>query len=116
MDFFTIFFKKESAHFVQFNAINSNFSRDPRKIKFFIIIEHAFFAAQCDKTRVILGIYPEQLKNQLRDRLAYQGAQRLVSLGQATNYVSPALPQDGIEPVRRMVKWIVDETNTESQP
>jgi hypothetical protein len=37
------------------------------------------------------------------------GAQRLVSLGYAA-HPSVALPQDAIEPVRRMVKWIVDES------
>jgi hypothetical protein len=56
-----------------------------------------------------IGIYPESLKRELRDRLAYQGAQRLVSLGAAAFFESSALPQDGIEPVRRMVKWIVEE-------
>lgn len=57
-----------------------------------------------------IGIYPEALKQQLRDRLAFQGAQRLVSLGGAGIYKDIATPQDGIEPVRRMCKWIVEET------
>lgn len=57
-----------------------------------------------------IGIYPESLKNELRDRLAYQGAQRLVSLGSAIPVVSRSGPQDGIEPVRRMCKWVTDET------
>jgi hypothetical protein len=56
-----------------------------------------------------IGIYPESLKESLRDQLALSGAQRLVSLGHAAD-ASVTLPQDGIEPVRRMVKWIVDET------
>lgn len=55
-----------------------------------------------------IGIYPDALKAQLRDRLSYQGAQRLVSLGAAAMHQVPA-PQDGIEPLRRMVKWITDE-------
>ena len=55
-----------------------------------------------------IGIYPESLKDELRDTLALHGAQRLVSLGYAAD-PSVALPQDGIEPVRRMVKWIIDE-------
>jgi hypothetical protein len=42
-------------------------------------------------------------------RLALAGAQRLTSLGYAAD-PNVALPQDAIEPVRRMVKWIVDET------
>lgn len=57
-----------------------------------------------------IGIYPESLKERLRDRLAYQGAQRLVSLGGAATLMQAPGPQDGIEPLRRMVKWIVDES------
>jgi hypothetical protein len=56
-----------------------------------------------------IGIYPESLKEELRDILPLYGAQRLVSLGYAA-HPSMALPQDAIEPVRRMVKWIVDES------
>jgi len=57
-----------------------------------------------------IGIYPEALKERLRDRLAWQGAQRLVSLGGAGLFKDAAIPQDGIEPVRRMCKWIVEQT------
>jgi hypothetical protein len=57
-----------------------------------------------------IGIYPEALKQRLRDRLAFQGAQRLVSLGGAGIFHDAATPQDGIEPVRRMCKWVVEET------
>lgn len=56
-----------------------------------------------------IGIYPESLKETLRDRLSYQGVQRLVSLGGAATLFAAGVPQDGIEPVRRMCKWIVDE-------
>ena len=55
-----------------------------------------------------VGIYPEALKTTLRDTLPLHGAQRLVSLGYAA-HPSFATPQDAIEPVRRMVKWVVDE-------
>jgi hypothetical protein len=55
-----------------------------------------------------VGVYPESLKQTLRDTLPFYGAQRLVSLGYAAD-PSMAVPQDAIEPVRRMVKWIVDE-------
>jgi len=58
-----------------------------------------------------IGIYPEQLKTALRDQLSYQGAQRLVSLGAAALFEDAATPQDGIEPVRRMCKWIVEQTS-----
>ena len=55
-----------------------------------------------------VGIYPESLKRALRDQLPLFGAQRLTSLGYAC-HVATAMPQDAIEPVRRMCKWIVDE-------
>lgn len=57
-----------------------------------------------------IGIYPDSLKEELRDALAYQGGQRLVSLGGATNLPADA-PQDGIETMRRMCKWVVDDDN-----
>jgi hypothetical protein len=58
-----------------------------------------------------IGIFPETLKLELRDRLAFQGAQRLVSLGAAALFEDAATPQDGIEPVRRMCKWIVEQSS-----
>lgn len=56
-----------------------------------------------------VGIYPESLKRALRDKLPLFGAQRLTSLGYAC-HVATAAPQDALEPVRRMCKWIVEET------
>lgn len=61
-----------------------------------------------------IGIYPDQLKEKLRDRLALAGAQRTVSLGYAMKS-SIVGPHDGMEPFRRMCKWIVDETNDPAQ-
>jgi acyl-CoA reductase LuxC len=55
-----------------------------------------------------IGIYPESLKHRLRDLLPLFGAQRLTSLGYACS-VAIAMPQDAIEPIRRMCRWIVDE-------
>jgi hypothetical protein len=55
-----------------------------------------------------IGIYPESLKRRLRDTLPLFGAQRLTSLGYACS-VAVAAPQDAIEPIRRMCKWIVEE-------
>ncbi|MDB5685846.1 MAG: long-chain-fatty-acyl-CoA reductase, partial [Rhizorhabdus sp.] len=56
-----------------------------------------------------IGIYPDDLATQLRDRLALHGGQRLISLGYATGRPSIG-PQDGIEPLRRMCKWVIQET------
>ncbi|MEU6115269.1 cytochrome P450 [Streptomyces sp. NPDC047117] len=59
-----------------------------------------------------VGVYPDSLKERLRDLVPLYGVQRLVSLGHATRF-RPELPQDAMEPLRRMVKWIVDETYDE---
>jgi hypothetical protein len=56
-----------------------------------------------------IGIYPNSLIAAIRDRLAFHGTQRLVSLGYATR-APLAGPQDAIEPMRRMLKWIMQET------
>ena len=55
-----------------------------------------------------VGVYPPELKAVLRDRMAVFGAQRIVTLGQAA-VTSFASPVDGIEPLRRLAKWVVDE-------
>lgn len=65
----------------------------------------------CDSYTQTVGIYPESLKDELNDRLPLYGAQRLVSLGYASD-VTVAGPQDAIEPMARMVKWVVDEVNS----
>ncbi|MET0985155.1 MAG: acyl-CoA reductase [Steroidobacteraceae bacterium] len=57
-----------------------------------------------------IGIYPDALKTLIRDRLVFNGAQRVVSLGYACK-AAMAGPHDGMEPLRRMCKWISDETN-----
>lgn len=56
-----------------------------------------------------VGVYPEAFKAELRDVLPLYGAQRIVSLGWAVLADSAGGPQDGIEPIRRMAKWLVDE-------
>jgi hypothetical protein len=57
-----------------------------------------------------IGVYPEALKSALRDRLVMNGAQRVVSLGYACK-AAMAGPHDGMEPLRRMCKWVTDESN-----
>jgi Acyl-CoA reductase (LuxC) len=57
-----------------------------------------------------IGIYPDSLKEKIRDQLVFQGAQRLTTLGYMMK-AAMAGPHDGIEPVRRMAKWVSDETN-----
>jgi hypothetical protein len=60
-----------------------------------------------------VGIYPESLKAKLINRLPLYGAQRFVSLGYAAHTTGTGVvPQDGLESVRRLGKWIVNEVST----
>jgi hypothetical protein len=54
-----------------------------------------------------VGFYPDSLKLKLRDRAALCGGQMFSPVGYATNGSSCG-PHDGLEPERRMVRWIVD--------
>jgi hypothetical protein len=56
-----------------------------------------------------IGVFPESFKQAIRDRCVFHGAQRLVTLGYAGR-AAQAGPHDGIEPLRRMCKWITDES------
>lgn len=55
-----------------------------------------------------VGVYPESLKKELLDVLPLHGAQRFCSLGAALKGTF-ATPHDGMEPVRRMCKWVYNE-------
>lgn len=55
-----------------------------------------------------IGVYPEKLRHEIRDRLGLHGAQRVVALGCAISTMM-ALPQDGMEPLRRMCRWVSGE-------
>jgi len=54
-----------------------------------------------------IGVYPEALKQRIRDRLGLQGAQHIISLGSVTA-MGVSGPQDGLQPERRMLKWVKD--------
>ncbi len=56
-----------------------------------------------------VGVYPDDLKLEIRDGLAIQGAQHIVSLGKVTQLGSFG-PQDGLQVERRMLKWVRDMT------
>lgn len=64
-----------------------------------------------------VGIYPETLRQSMRDELALNGVQRTIPLGESllkTGLEDPGeqarMPHDGGEPLRRMVRWIVDQS------
>ncbi len=56
-----------------------------------------------------IGVYPSSLKAKIRDECSLRGGQRITRLGYATagNFTGP---HDAIEPLRRMVRWIKDES------
>jgi len=58
-----------------------------------------------------IGVYPESLKQRYRDRLAFKGGQRIVSLGHHLT-MTQTLPHDAMEPLRRLCRWINDEDFT----
>jgi Acyl-CoA reductase (LuxC) len=64
-----------------------------------------------------VGVWPPQLRLDLRHDLALAGVQRIVTLGGATNlFGNQTIPQDGIEVLRRMCRWIVDEGDGTESP
>lgn len=70
----------------------------------------------CDDTTQTVGLYPESRRAELRDAFALAGVQRLVSLTGGdpmtvyanSHHMPPGSPHDGIEPMRRSVRWVVD--------
>jgi hypothetical protein len=70
----------------------------------------------CDDTTQTVGLYPESRREGLRDAFALAGVQRLVSLEGGdpmtvyanSHHMPPGSPHDGIEPMRRSVRWVVD--------
>lgn len=56
-----------------------------------------------------VGIFPKSLHETFRHKGALFGGQRFVELGFAFNGPGLVGPQDGIEPMRRIVKWIISE-------
>jgi hypothetical protein len=56
-----------------------------------------------------VSVFPESLQRALRERLAGQLVQRIVPLGGAALLANAAAPQDGMEPLRRMCRWVTEE-------
>jgi hypothetical protein len=70
----------------------------------------------CDDTTQTVGVFPESLRDRLLDDFMLAGVQRLVPLcgGDAMqifhdmHMLPPGMPHDGIEPLRRNVRWVID--------
>lgn len=70
----------------------------------------------CDDTTQTVGVYPEAIRDSLLMPFALAGVQRVVSLEggdpmqifRDTQTLPPGMPHDGIEPLRRSVRWVID--------
>jgi len=70
----------------------------------------------CDDTTQTVGVYPESLRDRMLAPLSLAGIQRLVSLAggdpmqifRDSHSLPPGMPHDGIEPLRRNVRWVID--------
>lgn len=80
----------------------------------------------CDDTTQTVGIYPEAIRDELIDIFSLVGVQRVVSLSGSDplqifhdmHTLPPGMPHDGIEPLRRNVRWVIDQrpASDHSQP
>ncbi len=74
-------------------------------------------AKWCDDTTQTVGVYPESLRDRLLDPFALAGVQRMVAIGggdamqifEDMHTLPPGMPHDGIEPLRRNVRWVIDQ-------
>lgn len=70
----------------------------------------------CDDTTQTVGVYPESLRDRLLNPLSLAGVQRVISLKGGdpmrifidSHSLPPGMPHDGIEPLRRNVRWVID--------
>jgi len=77
----------------------------------------------CDDTTQTVGVYPESLRDSLLDPLSLAGVQRLVPLSggdpmrlfEDMHTLPPGMPHDGIEPLRRNVRWVIDHRVAEAE-
>jgi Acyl-CoA reductase (LuxC) len=78
------------------------------------VVDFSAVLASVTSTDQTVGVWPPMLKEEIAHTLALAGVQRIVSLGGATNpYGNQTIPQDGIEVLRRMCRWIINEDESE---
>jgi len=77
----------------------------------------------CNDTTQNVGIYPESLRDRVIGPFALAGVQQFVPLSggdpvavyQEFNTNPAGLPHDGIEPMRRSVRWVIDHRPAKGQ-
>jgi hypothetical protein len=70
----------------------------------------------CNDTTQTVGVFPESVRDRVLDPFALVGVQRIVPLTgndplrifEAMHTLPPGMPHDGIEPMRRNVRWVID--------
>jgi len=62
-----------------------------------------------------VGIYPESLKEQLRDPLVARGVCRFISIGHTVDYAVGG-PFNSYEILRRACRWVLDELYPSNKP
>lgn len=101
----------------KFNDRVEFFDKLNNRVVNFVPVDHLNDVVKwCDDTTQTVGLFPEIRRAGLRDTFALAGVQRLVSLegGDAmtvyanSHHMPPGSPHDGIEPMRRSVRWVVD--------
>jgi len=78
-------------------------------------------AQWCDDSTQTVGVYPESLRGRVLDTLSLAGVQRIVPLKggdpmhifEDMHRLPPGMPHDGIEPMRRSVRWVIDHRPAE---
>jgi hypothetical protein len=75
----------------------------------------------CDDTTQTVGVYPESARERVLDAFSLVGVQRIVPLRgndpmqifADMHTLPPGMPHDGIEPMRRNVRWVIDHRPVE---
>jgi len=70
----------------------------------------------CDDTTQTVGVYPEAARDRLLDAFSLCGVQRMTPLAGGDpmpifgdmHKLPPGMPHDGIEPMGRNVRWVID--------
>jgi len=57
-----------------------------------------------------VGIYPPGRADEVRDRLASMGVQRIATLGEVAQSIE-GFPHDGFYPIRRVMRWVLDDAS-----
>ncbi len=118
---------------VEGNTLNGGFivSRFPDRVEFFGQLNNRVLnfvpvpdlteaVKWCDDTTQTVGVYPEAARERVLDTFSLVGVQRMVplcggdplKLFHQLHTLPPGMPHDGIEPMRRNVRWVIDHRPT----